>query len=360
MKKVSVAVNPSGFSAQLDTGAIEVSSLIAALSGGPQPGNAFSVFGSIDPASSATSPNLVPITNVRDTSGDVVLAAGQKSPGSTASVSFGGQPRGWRYLFVKSEDGGGAGETFFASGDTANAPTAPNGVNLPSLGAAPVVLPLTPFAGGVKVSLGENLLESDTCDVYATDNPTPVGPDGLQGSVFVGQIRGGNISAGIGGAQGAVTIYGFVNALIVRTGGTTAPGRAFAWGNADNQGGSGGGGSPTPLNKAMTASTTTNSGGPNPPNPPQTATATAIAATPVGYVEVLVNGVSVPVANGPSQVTTSACYFAPTPGTPANARTLGVGSANPVQAGDFCYWNGTVAGYDLSAATDLVDFLYNV
>lgn len=102
------------------------------------------------------------------------------------------------------------------------------------------------------------------------------------------------------------------------------------------------GGAPAVGNKDMTASVTTVDG--------SLACATAIAATPPGasYVSVAVNGVLASVGNG---VKTKQCYFSGDGGT--TARAFGA-----IVAGDFCYWNGTIAGFQLDGTYKL-DFLYN-
>lgn len=99
---------------------------------------------------------------------------------------------------------------------------------------------------------------------------------------------------------------------------------------------------PTSLNKVMTASTTSADF--------QVACATTVAATPAndGYVRVLINGLAVNVGDG---VKTRDCYFSADSGT--TAKTI----AN-IAAGDSLYWVGSVAGYQLAAATDIVDFDY--
>ncbi len=100
---------------------------------------------------------------------------------------------------------------------------------------------------------------------------------------------------------------------------------------------------PTALNKNMTASVTTADG--------QAATATTVATTPAGdgYVEVSVNGIMVTLGDG---VKTRDAYFSADGGTTARA-------ISAIAAGDTLYWNGSIAGFEL-AATDKIDFLYNV
>ena len=97
-------------------------------------------------------------------------------------------------------------------------------------------------------------------------------------------------------------------------------------------------------NRNMTADVTTGDG--------DRATATSMAHSPEGYVEVKVNGGLAKLADGQSQKPTSECYFSDDGGGAAKL------IAN-IAAGDLLYWNGSVAGYQLSAA-DRIDFLYEV
>jgi hypothetical protein len=102
-------------------------------------------------------------------------------------------------------------------------------------------------------------------------------------------------------------------------------------------------------NKNMAASDTAADG--------NQACATAVAVTPAssstagGYVGVRVNGVNYLVGDG-TKVAVD-CYFSGDGGT--TARTM-----KAIVAGDLLYWNGSIAGFQLAAATDKVDFLYDV
>ncbi len=100
---------------------------------------------------------------------------------------------------------------------------------------------------------------------------------------------------------------------------------------------------PTSQNKNMTASATSSDG--------QAATATTVATTPAGdgYVEVTVNGLMASLGDG---VKTRDSYFSADGGTTARA-------ISAIAAGDTLYWNGSIAGYQLTA-NDKIDFLYNV
>lgn len=105
-----------------------------------------------------------------------------------------------------------------------------------------------------------------------------------------------------------------------------------------------GGGKPTTSNKNMAASTTAADFA--------EACATAVVTTPFGdsYVQVAINGALQTVGDG---VRTKDCYFSSDAG--ATAKTI----AN-IASGDKLYWVGSVAGFELAAATDKVDFYYDI
>lgn len=107
---------------------------------------------------------------------------------------------------------------------------------------------------------------------------------------------------------------------------------------------------PTRSNKAMAASTTVADG--------SLACATAIAITPAdssangGYIGFLVNGMGItPVGDG-TKVGVPV-YFSGDGGVTARA-------LKSVVAGDLPYWNGSVAGFQLDAASDAIDYAYPV
>jgi hypothetical protein len=97
---------------------------------------------------------------------------------------------------------------------------------------------------------------------------------------------------------------------------------------------------PTSYNKSMPALATVSNG--------DLACLTAIQLDPIGHVEVLVNGLGVALGDGTPN---SGCYFSNDGG--ATARQI-----NDITAGDLLYWNGTIAGYQLSAGWR-IDFNYN-
>lgn len=102
-------------------------------------------------------------------------------------------------------------------------------------------------------------------------------------------------------------------------------------------------------NKNMAASTTVADG--------DVACATAVATNPAGsstlggYIGVRVNGVNYLVGDG-TKVAVD-CYFSADGGVTARA-------LRAVVATDLLYWNGSVAGFQLAATTDKLDFLYDV
>lgn len=110
----------------------------------------------------------------------------------------------------------------------------------------------------------------------------------------------------------------------------------FAWATGDRS------------NKSMAASTTAVDG--------DLACATTVAQAPAsssangGYIGVQVNGVSYLVGDG-TKVAVD-CYFSGDGGTTARA-------LKSVVAGDLLYWNGSVVGFQLAAATDKINFLYS-
>jgi len=93
-------------------------------------------------------------------------------------------------------------------------------------------------------------------------------------------------------------------------------------------------------NRDMVASVTTADG--------QLATSTTLASTITAWVEVQVNGAGVEMGDG---VKTKACYMSGDSGT--TARAYGA-----LVTGDQLFWNGSIAGYELSA-TDRIDVIYD-
>lgn len=100
---------------------------------------------------------------------------------------------------------------------------------------------------------------------------------------------------------------------------------------------------PSTSNKFMTASVTTTNG--------DLACATALSTTPNNgsYVGVIINGDYPEIGDG---VKTKDCYFSGDSGSTARA-------FNAIVSTDKLYWNGSIAGYQLTA-NDKVSFEYNV
>ena len=92
----------------------------------------------------------------------------------------------------------------------------------------------------------------------------------------------------------------------------------------------------------MVALTTVNDG--------DRATNSVVAFTPVGWVSVYVDGVLYVPGDG---TTEAPCYFSGDGGVTPR-------SAGSVVAGDRLYWVGSVAGFQLAAGTDVINFLYNI
>jgi hypothetical protein len=81
-------------------------------------------------------------------------------------------------------------------------------------------------------------------------------------------------------------------------------------------------------------------------------TTLALAAAPIGYCAVNVNGIIANIAQSNAQRTTSDGYFSADGGVTALAQ-------GALTAGAVLFWNPTVAGYNITTAM-FVDFLYNV
>lgn len=109
-------------------------------------------------------------------------------------------------------------------------------------------------------------------------------------------------------------------------------------------GGGGAGGAETISNKRMPARNTTGDG--------QLACAIAILRTPVAgsYIGARVNGVDVPDLGDGSKLNVS-CYFSNDGGQTARAWA-------DITIGDTLYWNGSIAGFELVASTDVIEFTY--
>lgn len=325
------------FSAQLDLSGIDPKSVIGRLSKSLQSGDQFAIYGSQDPASTGSSVNLTYVANVFGNDGE-----------SAASPQF----SGWRFLFVKRLLNSSTFNpgTFFASGNSVTVPPiAPVSVTLPTLNNF-AGLSLTSFNAPVRLSLGENMTSQDVFDVFATDDPTATN---TRGATFVGQIQGGGSALPLGSGTGLTPnqigpglsapnslVVAYTNILIQRTGGST-PGSIFAW-SATDASLSPSASAPSKLNKSMPASTTTLDD--------QLACATPVAALPVGWVGVEVNGVGYDPGDGTNVGVP--CYFSGDGGTTPRAQ-------DAIQVGDLLYWVGSVAGFQLNATTDVVDFIYN-
>ena len=216
-----------------------------------------------------------------------------------------------------------------------------------------------PTGGGYFYTVAGTLRYMDPGGVVYILAPAPggvtgaTGPTGFTGPQGTAANTGATGTTGFTGPTGATGAAGTATNTGA-TGPTGATGRTGPTGTtgptgAGSTGPTGGNSSPTRLNKNMSANTTTADG--------QPATSTPVAATPSpsgggngGYIGVLVGGVSYVVGDGTK--VGCACYFSGDGGVTARA-------LQSVVAGDICYWNGSVAGFQLSS-TFRVDFLYNV
>ncbi len=81
------------------------------------------------------------------------------------------------------------------------------------------------------------------------------------------------------------------------------------------------------------------------------ALATSLTKTPIGYLTVFINGVAEAIANGNSEKNSYPCYFSADSGITAKSYAT-------IAAGDYLYWNGSVAGYQLET-TDIIELHYS-
>jgi hypothetical protein len=173
----------------------------------------------------------------------------------------------------------------------------------------------------------EGTANADTGWMLTTDDPITVGGGSGTALVFQQFSSAGTLDAGDGLQKIAdeISILPDGDSVSVSSGGLKAA-------------------VPATGNKHMTASVTSSD--------EDAATATALAATPAGdgYVAVVVNGQLQHVGSGTKASVD--CYFSGDAGS--TARTFA-----QIVSGDTLHWNGSVAGFQL-AATDRIDFLYNV
>jgi hypothetical protein len=94
-------------------------------------------------------------------------------------------------------------------------------------------------------------------------------------------------------------------------------------------------------NRGMYASNTSNDG--------DLACSVSLTTTPIGWIDVHVNGLMTECGDG---VKTKACYFSADGGTTAK-------SNGNLAAGDMLYWNGTIALFQLKT-NFVIDFVYDV
>jgi len=168
-------------------------------------------------------------------------------------------------------------------------------------------------------------------------------------SVEVQYGAAGNISSAQAGASASAGVldlaaradhaHAFPTASAVSVGTANAEGTSSSFARADHVHASP---SPSKQNKCMAASVTSSDG--------QVACSTPLASTPglASWIGVLVNGIQYCLGDG---VKTKDCYFSADGGT--TAKTIA-----SIAAGDLLYWNGSIAGFQLSSS-DQVDFNFS-
>lgn len=350
MQEINTPCPPlNTYSALFDVRSLDPAGILLKLSKQYGPGDVLTIYGTLDSTATSASANLT------------LLGTLSGNNGNTGGGFF---TDGWPFLIAHRDSGSTVGGNINASGNQngTGGTVAPPSVALPALNAFSTVLDLAPLAGNTfLIGLSANQKSSDTFNIYGTNDLTAGGLSGAAGGQFLGTIKGGD-----GTAPGTVLqVSGFKYVFVQRTGGSTA-GTVLAWGTSVTASGGGGGGgvasvtasfplassgganpnitspglgTPTALNKSMVASTTTLDD--------QLACATPIAALPKGFVGVLVNGVAYDA--GPK---TNVCYFSSDGGTTALAQ-------GAITAGALLYWVGSVAGFQLDATTDIIDFTYD-
>jgi len=323
MQKTSIACpTPVGtYSAIFDVRSLDPSSLLLKLSKEYGTSDAVTVYGTLDSTATSASPNLTLLNNLPGNNGD---------NGGALDVS------GWPFLLLLRAAGASVGGTVIGTGNEngSGAVLAPPTSALPGLNAFSTLLDLANLGGGAfRIALSANQTASDVFTLYGTNDSTAGGGNLTAGGQILGTLQGG------GGAQrGSLSVSGFKYLFVQRTGGGTG-GFFFAWGTSVSA--EGGTGSPSKLNKSMAAETTTVDF--------NQACATAVGATPIGWVGVEVNGVGY----DPGDATRAApCYFSSDGGT----TPLAQGSITTAAT---LYWVGSVAGFQLAAGTDIIDFIYN-
>jgi hypothetical protein len=336
VQNVQIACPALGvFSALFDVRSLDPSGLLIKLSKELGPTDIVTVYGTQDDTASGTSTNLTLIGSL---------------PGNNGNTSNALFAAGWAFLIAFRTQGASPGGNVIASGNQngTGSTVIPPSIALPAFGAFSTTLSLAVLAGSdFLVGLDANQTSGDTFNVYGTNDVTAGGVAGAAGGQLLGSIAGGD-----GTAPGTVlSVSGFSYLFFQRTGPRAGgtPGTAIVWGTSVTASGGGGGSGSTPsaLNKSMPAQTTTADG--------QLACATAIGATPKGFVGVNANGVSYDPGNG-TKIGVP-CYFSGDGGTTARAQ-------GAIVTGDSLYWNGSVAGFQLFGGVggppaDLIDFVFS-
>lgn len=302
---------------------------------------------------------LGPIDGVALSPGDIVFVKNQSTASENGSyvAAAGAWSRDPNYAA-----GDNAAETFFYVDEgTTNAATGwvnTNDPNTAEIGTDP--LTFAQFSSAGYTEAGNGLSKTgNTLSVLAADGSINVAPGG------VSVLPGVPVAVGTANAQGAGPTVAYsdhthqVTGLVESSGPTALTIGAIADGQVLTRSGAtiigtaagGGGGAATVADKNQVPLDTSGD---------QSTTGITITSTPntTAYVEVLLNGVQVSVqtSSGVPDPANFDCYFSADGGT--TAKTMGGGGT--IAAGDTLYWNNTSSGFDLEAATDLIDFNYDV
>ena len=351
MQEINTPCPPlNTYSALFDVRSLDPAGILLKLSKQYGPSDVLTIYGTLDSTATSASVNLT------------LLGLLSGNNGNTGGGFF---TDGWPFIIAHRDSGSVVGGNINASGNSngTGGAVAPPSVGLMTMGinnGFTTVLDLAPLAGDTfLVGLSANQTSGDKFNLYGTNDATAGGPTFAAGGQLLGTLQGGD-----GTAPGTILqVTGFKYLFVQRTAGATA-GFLLAWGTSITAGGGGGGGvatvtatppifssggpnpnisttlgSPTALNKNMVGSTTVADF--------QLACATPVAALPKGFVRVFVNG-----AAYDAGAKTDVCYFSSDGGVTALAQ-------GAITAGALLYWVGSVAGFQVDATTDILDYDYN-
>jgi hypothetical protein len=289
---------------------------------------------------------LASIDGVTPVGGDVVFAKNQTNPiENGVYVAAAGA---WTRSVDYAAGDNGAETFFFIEEGTQNGSTGwvnTNDPNAATIGTDP--LTFAQFSAAGFVDAGDGLSKTgNTLSVDAADSSLTVGPSGVAVAYGTAGSVGTANAAGVAATAArsdhdhqvialtessgptVLTIGAVANGEVLTRSGATIVGTTPAAGSEPNAG-----------NKNIAALVTTADGD------PATAAGGALAATPAGYVEVMLNGVQLVVqtAAGAPAGAEVVCYFSDDGGTTAKS----MGPAGTIASGDILYWRGSVAGFEL-------------